>query len=652
MPNVVIEENILKSFFNDANCYIYWLDQNNIYRGCNSQFVELTGFDSQNDIIGKTNVELWSNVDNSAIKKIDNNNNEVLKSKNSKIFEEGIRTRQNQELSLLTQKTVIKNSDGKISGLLCISFNISELKKKEEYLTNIKELTELTLHQILSYLPTHVYWKDVNGVYLGCNDKQAKSLGKESGISVIGKTDFELPWGKDFVETYRKNDIEVMETKKVKMIEEKAIIDGNERIFYSQKAPLLNKNNDAIGIVGISVDITDLKNTQDKLAAEIKKVQRADCEKTSIVTVASHEIKGPLTNVLDILSRTKRFLENFEDNNSAKELLDLVNDNIEDVKKGKNALDNLVRFINLNISNYQKISGISIRDFLNKYCDHAANIKFKIKVTPNLPDIIKVSPFYLKEVCDIVIGNAIKFSKVNGNINITATLIEKLESKSFLELIVEDFGKGIDDNALKKFFMPLLPATNNISESRYITPAIKLSFVKKLTEDLGGVFEIHSVLTYGTKVKLLIPVELNDAQNANSMNEHHKSRYDFLKVLVVEENLLTLKLIKSNLNKFLNHIDTAASGTQAIALANKNKYDVVFLDISLPDIDGVELKNRITNILGENVFFIAVTSHNSEKDKEYFINVAGFTEVFEKPVEENDLKNCVNAIISAVLDTA
>jgi CheY-like chemotaxis protein/nitrogen-specific signal transduction histidine kinase len=384
-----------------------------------------------------------------------------------------------------------------------------------------------------------------------------------------------------------------------------------------------------MGIVGISVDITDLKNTQEKLAAEITK--------TSIVTVASHEIKGPLTNVLYVLSKTKKFLETLDDNDTVKELLELVSDNIEDVKKGKDALANLVNFINLDINKYQNNSFISIKDFLKKYSNHAKNIKFKIKVTPNLPNIIKISPFYLKEVCDIVIGNAIKFSKAGANINLTATLFEKTKNKKLLELIVEDFGKGIDSSAMKKFFMPLLPTNNNYFESRFITPAIKLSFVKKLTEDLGGVFEINSIINQGTKVRLLIPIELNDEQNANAVNRCHKSRYDFLKVLVVQDNSLTLKLIKSNLDKFLTHIDIATNGTQAEQFANKNKYDIVFLDISLPDIDGVELKNRITNILDENVFFIAVTSHNSEQEREYFINTVGFAEVFEKPLEENDL---------------
>jgi transcriptional regulator with PAS, ATPase and Fis domain len=221
MLNDEIKKNILQSLINNTICYIYWLDQNNIYQGCNYQFASLTGLDSNIDITGKTNLEIWQYANTNDIKKIDNNNKIVLKSDGYNIFEEKINIKHDIELSMLSQKSVIKNNEGSVIGLLCISFNISDIKKKEEYLSNVKELAELTLHQILAYLPNHVYWKDVNGVYLGCNDRQAKSLGKESGSNVVGKTDFELPWGKDIAEIFRKNDIEVMKTKSTMLVEEK-----------------------------------------------------------------------------------------------------------------------------------------------------------------------------------------------------------------------------------------------------------------------------------------------------------------------------------------------------------------------------------------------------------------------------------------------
>lgn len=651
MTTAEFEKNIWKSIFNDTSCYVYWLDKNNVYQGCNHSYATLVGLHSTNDILGKTNLELWHGVDITIIEKIDSNNFETLRANDSKMYEEKIITSNQNELSLLSQKTVIKDNFGNALGLLGISFNISDMKKKELELTHVNELTKTTLHQIIDFLPTYVYWKDINGVYLGCNAQQAKSLAKMAGNSIIGKTDFDLPWGESVAETYRKNDIEVMQTKSVKIVEEKGAIDDlQQRIFISQKAPLFNKNKDVIGVIGVSVDITEYKQMQKELAAQIVKVKQADREKTSFITVASHEIKGPLNNAMDILAKTKNFLENTKNKDLNEDLYALVLDAIQDVKKGKESLENLVRFINIDAHNYKNISEVSLKDFLNRYHDNAKNLKIQINIDPSVPNNIGINSIYLTEVCDILIENAINFSKAGGLIIIQATLIDALDSRKILELVVEDFGAGINNNSLKNFFTPLLPNNSDETEKRYITPAIKLSFVKKLTESLGGTFEITSLINKGTKAKIFIPITLNE-HNTHIMNEPNKSIYETLKVLVVEDNALTLKLIKSKLNGFLTCIDTALNGEEAEAQIIKNKYHIIFIDISLPDMDGVELKRRISKILDEDVFFIAVTSHNSEADREYFINTEGFNDVLEKPVAENDLKNCVDTIINVYFDT-
>lgn len=353
---------------------------------------------------------------------------------------------------------------------------------------------------------------------------------------------------------------------------------------------------------------------------------------------------------MDILGKVKCFMENTKHNDINEDLYSLVIDAIHDVKRGKESLENLVRFINIDAQNYKSISEISLNDFLKRYHENHKKIKFQIIVDPSVPQTIGINSFYLNEVCDILIENAINFSKPGGVVIIHATLIDTLNSPNTLELVIEDFGTGINNNALKNFFTPLLPNNSDEPEKRYITPAIKLSFVKKLTESLGGTFEITSFINKGTKAKLLIPIKRNE-HSINRVNNPNNSIYETLRVLVVEDNPLTLKLIKSNLSGFLSCIDTALTGEEAEAQISINKYNIVFIDISLPDMDGVELKRRISKTLDDDVFFIAVTSHNSEADREHFINTEGFNDVLEKPVTENDLKNCVDTIINVYLDT-
>lgn len=136
------------------------------------------------------------------------------------------------------------------------------LPKDDEILSFIdeRELLETTLQNMMEYVPAaHIYWKDKEGKYLGCNKTQAKSLGFTTSLGLIGKTDFELPWPDGYALEFRENDLDVIRTGKIKVIEENATMNGKNVVVLSQKIPLRNKQCEIIGVLGISLDITNRK---------------------------------------------------------------------------------------------------------------------------------------------------------------------------------------------------------------------------------------------------------------------------------------------------------------------------------------------------------------------------------------------------------
>ncbi len=164
-----------------------------------------------------------------------------------------------------------------------------------DYSSNNKELLGNTLAVIMEHVPAHIYWKDLKGRYLGCNDIQANSLGFQSGMDIIGKTDYELPWPKGFAEIFRKNDIEVIETGIEKIAEENSIMNNKQVVVLSQKMPLKNKQGEVLGILGISLDITAKKDAERLKLQEVE--NKTKLETAEVLTVCINDIIHMLQTV-------------------------------------------------------------------------------------------------------------------------------------------------------------------------------------------------------------------------------------------------------------------------------------------------------------------------------------------------------------------
>lgn len=117
----------------------------------------------------------------------------------------------------------------------------------------------IILQHVIDGLPGHVYWKDKDGRYLGTNILHVKNLGLNSVEDMLGKTDFELPWPSGSAAQFRANDLEVMTSDSTCSFEEDSQMSGAKVAVLSQKSPLKNKSGKVVGVIGISLNITELK---------------------------------------------------------------------------------------------------------------------------------------------------------------------------------------------------------------------------------------------------------------------------------------------------------------------------------------------------------------------------------------------------------
>ena len=167
------------------------------------------------------------------------------------------------------------------------------------------------LEKIIAMMPEHVYWKDLQGVYWGCNDKQATSLGLASRHDILGKTDYDLS-DKATADAFRKIDQAVMKTGKAFITEEHIKkVNEKEGTVLSHKVPLYDDQNNIAGLLGISVDITKLKQTEKALQTQIHETDKAYRSKAEFLSVASHEVRGPVANVITYLDLLEYNLQDY-----------------------------------------------------------------------------------------------------------------------------------------------------------------------------------------------------------------------------------------------------------------------------------------------------------------------------------------------------
>ena len=285
--------------------HVYWLDKDNIIRGCNQQIINALGLENKSQLINTSLYQHFPKHDADAVVAI---NNRIMSSGKAEMLEE-VGYYQGQARDFLSKKTPMYNEKGEITGILGVSIDITNEKRLSQELHITQERvkdTENTLDNLIALLPALVYWKDRNGVYLGANTLEAVGAGYSNPKELIGKTDYDMVW-KAYAKELIENDNRIMELDEVQTFEEisRLASDNTERFFLSNKAPLKDRHGQIIGTMGVSFDITERKRLEQELYLA---KQRAESALDHIIaTMPGHvyweDRQGLILGCNDILAR-------------------------------------------------------------------------------------------------------------------------------------------------------------------------------------------------------------------------------------------------------------------------------------------------------------------------------------------------------------
>jgi len=473
--------------------HVYWMDREGRILGCNDEQANDLGISSRLEMIGKS---IYDFQPKELADKILINNNQILRSKRPFLIEESAISSDGSKKVFLSHKTPLQDKKGKIIGIVGIATDITKFKN-----------AEFTLENIIAMMPGHVYWLDKNNAFLGCNDQQARTIGLATRNDIVGKTisDFQ---NKENTKKILAINNKVMNTGMPYTAEEKAFLaDGTEGYYLSKKTPLYDRENKVIGLLGISIDITENKRMEEKLRTAKEKAEVANQAKSEFVLNMEHDLRTPASGIYGL----SKILVDSVKEKSLKEQLQLISDSSEELL---NLLNGILAFHEIESGNFlildKKFNLIKLVDSIVKLESAAAkerNITLNYYFSKNAPEHIVSDKYRIHKILLNLIGNAIKFTN-SGSINISVELAKQLDSRNLvLKLIVQDTGIGIPKEKLnllyERFYKLDLSNTG-----RYQGLGLGLYIVKKFTTELNGEIEVISKVGKGTTFTCILPCKL------------------------------------------------------------------------------------------------------------------------------------------------
>ncbi len=471
--------------------HIYWKDKNCICLGSNTNNWKDFGLGSLAEFKGKTDYDLFTKEEADHIRLIDE---EVIRTGQMKTVEEKI-TLNGKTTLYLSHKLPLKNKYQEVIGILGVSVNITKAKQETE-----NRLA--TLENIIAVMPGNVYWMNKEGVYLGCNDNQAKAIGFSSRDEIIGKRNADIP-GFLIPEILDPINAAIMNFGKTIITEEPAILNGAPATYLSHKVPLFNGLREIIGMVGVSIDITDRKKSEDELTVAKEEAVTANKAKTEFLYNMRHDLRTPFSGILGVAE----FLESSEEDVQKKKTLGYI------TQASKVLLDQLNQIFEFIHSENGQLPILEIQFNLHdlilntfKMMKPAAknkSLNFSSELDENIPRLLIGDQVRTQRILINLISNSIKFTE-KGYVKLLTKLVKRDDKNIVVEFIVEDSGIGIPEEKRNLIFEQFNRLTSSYS-GIYPGKGLGLRMVKKFLDEINGEVQVESNEDKGSIFKVFIP---------------------------------------------------------------------------------------------------------------------------------------------------
>ncbi len=389
------------------------------------------------------------------------------------------------------------------------------------------------------------------------------------------------------------------------------------------------------------VDVTEFNRIQNQLQQAAAEAQNAAKAKSFFLATMSHEIRTPLNAVIG-------FSELLENSDMPE---DERNECISSINVAGNALLNLINDIldlskiesdQLTISYAPADLSKLLFEMQTIFTGQltARHLYFKLEIPDNLP-LMALDIARLRQILLNLLGNAVKFT-AQGGITLKVNLSLTAPQTGVLQIHVQDTGIGITPEASQKLFQPFVQADNVRDSHAYKGTGLGLAISRRLAERMNGTILLSSEINRGSCFTLVlnnVKLYLNNQSLTGKLAPSSVEKSDTIlhkKVLLVDDVPMNLKVLSSMLKKFSADIKQAGSGAEALAIIADWRPDIVFSDLWMPNMTGLELSGKIRSLSGgDQILLVAVTA-----DSDAGINLADspFDAVVLKPLAMDKIK--------------
>jgi PAS domain S-box-containing protein len=510
---------------------------------------------------------------------------------------------------------------------------------------NARKLAEISWHQLTQILENSdsiAVMKDTDLRYLAVNQAYLRLTGFTSAKDVTGKTDADLFRGltsAEHIAEYMENDRKALALPPGQILsaeESMTGADGAIRTFLTKKFPVYDRERTLLmGVATLTSEITDRKRMEVELRAAKDAAEKASQAKSEFLANMSHEIRTPLngiTGMLQLLETSPLSTEQHEfcllAIQSTTRLTQLLSDilDLSRVEAGKMQ-------IRTEPFNLPDALGQALDLFLPIALQSGVALEHHIDAT--LPQTVVGDSTRLQQVLTNLLGNAFKFTP-SGQVTLEAYPLQPCnDTETRVIFSVTDTGCGIADEDLARLFQPFTQISQGFTKNHQ-GAGLGLAISKHLVRLMGGNMAIESEPGVGTSVYFCIAFGREGGVHAATPpTGQHLAPSRTLRVLLAEDDEVTRFSVRRLLEKAGHYVTVAHDGQEAVDLYETEDFDLILMDVQMPDMDGVEATRAIrqSSLPGrkKDIPIIAMTAYSMAGDKEKFL-AAGMNAYIAKPI--------------------